>query len=56
MTKRFTDLEAILQATPLDKDQLEQFRIVFQEKFELLRKLSDDIGQCYFLSLLPRGS
>ena len=43
MTKRLTDLEAILQATPLDKDQLEQFRIVLQEKFELLRKLSDDI-------------
>ena len=43
VTKRLTDLEAILQATPLDKDQLEQFRIVLQEKFELLRKLSDDI-------------
>ena len=43
VTKRLTDLEVILQATSLDKDQLEQFRIVLQEKFELLRKLSDDI-------------
>ena len=43
VTKKIGDLEDALKATPVDPDTLKQMRVVFQEKFELLKKLSEDI-------------
>ena len=43
VTKKISDLEDALNATPVDPDTLKQMRIVLQEKFELLKKLSEDI-------------
>ena len=43
VTKKISDLEDALNATPVDPDTLKQMRVVLQEKFELLKKLSEDI-------------
>ena len=43
VTKKLSDLEDALHATPLDKDQLEQLKDTLQEKLDKLRNLSEDI-------------
>uniref|UniRef100_A0A1X7UT25 Uncharacterized protein n=1 Tax=Amphimedon queenslandica TaxID=400682 RepID=A0A1X7UT25_AMPQE len=43
VTLKLTELETALGATPVDEDQLEQFRVTLPEKFNLLRRLTDDI-------------
>ena len=43
VTKKLTELEEALRATPLDKDLLEKLRTTLQEKLDLLKKLSNDI-------------
>ena len=43
MTKKLSDLEDALHATPLNKDQLEQLKDTLQEKLDKLRNLSEDI-------------
>ena len=43
VTKKISDLEDALNVTPVDPDTLKQMRVVLQEKFELLKKLSEDI-------------
>ena len=40
VTKKISDLEDALNATPVDPDTLKQMRVVLQEKFELLKVLS----------------
>ena len=43
VTKKISDLEDALNVTPVDPDSLKQMRVVLQEKFEFLKKLSEDI-------------
>ena len=43
VTKKLSDLEDAMKATPRDEDSLRQLRTVFQEKLDIIKRLNDEI-------------
>ena len=43
LTKKLTEVEDALKATPLDKDVLEQYKVSLEDKSKVLKDLSDQV-------------
>uniref|UniRef100_A0A1X7VJM6 Uncharacterized protein n=1 Tax=Amphimedon queenslandica TaxID=400682 RepID=A0A1X7VJM6_AMPQE len=44
VSRKMTDLNALLVSTPVDRDSLERIKLALERKLDLLNKLSEDIA------------